>query len=330
MKKIVDISGFVYSGKSSVSDILREVDGLIVPRSEEEFDLLRIPNGLIDLKNAVNDWSPIRTYSALLRFEKTAAHVGTRWGFPYKYYKTGLNYQDRYPLYFQYLQTFLNEITYHTWESPWPYNNFDDNALQTFKRKLFERFGFMQLRTYKLVNKATFLASAQKFVSNMLWSTYPNRQEETLITHNALEPFNPFQNSDLLLNCKCIVVDRDPRDIYATAQIIPPGQSDRLNRYRNMCAGHDVDSFIKRYLLYRSMVTENQNVLRLQFSDLILNYENSLQKIFQFLQINPAQHKRKLQSFNPEVSKVSLELYKRDQVKAFAEDFKKIERRLNL
>lgn len=66
--KIVDLSGFMFSGKSAASDILREFSGVFVPNYLVEFDLLRMPGGLIDLKNAVMDWSPVRTYGAVCRF----------------------------------------------------------------------------------------------------------------------------------------------------------------------------------------------------------------------------------------------------------------------
>lgn len=330
MKKFVDLSGFVYSGKSAISDILREIDGFVVPASEEEFDLLRIPNGLIDLKNSMADWSPIRTYAAFERFKKVSFGVGIRWHSPYKYFRHGLDYQGRYPNYFKYLQTFLDEISYHSWITPWPYSHFNDSPFQTFKRKIAEKLGYIKLRHYTLVDKNRFLPAAQKFVSQLLWSKYEGRNEQILVTHNALEPFSPHKNADLLMNCKCIVVDRDPRDIFATAQIIPPGQSDKLNRYRNMCAGHDVHSFIKRYQLYRSLVIDDPQVLRLDFSEIVLNYEETLQKIYKFLEINPAQHVRKGQSFNPEVSKKSHELYKSEKVKEFENDFKIIAKELGL
>jgi hypothetical protein len=330
MKKFVDLSGYVYSGKSAISDILREIDGFIVPASEEEFDLLRIPNGLIDLKNSVNDWSPIRTYAAFERFKKLSLGVGIRWRFPFKYFRHGLDYQSRYPNYFKYLQIFLNEISYRSWITPWTYSHFNDGPVDTFKRKVSEKFGYIKLRHYTLIDKKSFLPAAQKFVSELLWLKYGGRAEHTLVTHNALEPFSPHLNADLLSNSKCIVVDRDPRDIYATAQIIPPGQSDKLNRYRNMCAGHDVETFIKRYQLYRSLVIESPNVLRLDFADIILNYEETLTKIYNFLEIDPKFHTRKLQSFNPKISQKSYELYKSENVKRFTDDFKTIAKELKL
>lgn len=330
MKKFIDISGYVYSGKSAVSDILREIDGIIVPAVEEEFDLLRIPNGLIDLKNSVNDWSPIRTYAALNRFEKVARNAGVLWKFPYKYFRHGLNYEARYPHYFPLLERYLKEITFISWITPWPYSHFEDGPFATFIRKVIEKFGYIKLRKYRLVNRAAFMESTQRFVSDLLWSKFTDRTENVMVTHNALEPFHPHINADLLSNCKCIIVDRDPRDIYATAQIIPPGQADKLNRYRNMCAGHDVHTFIERYKLYRAQIVQHPQVLRLEFSELINNYEETLKKIYDFLDIDPISHTRKGQSFNPHVSGRSNGLYKDERVKAFVNDFETIKKELGL
>lgn len=330
MKKQIDISGYVYSGKSSVSDILREVDGLIVPDSAEEFDLLRIPNGLIDLKNSVIDWSPIRTHAALLRFEKTALYVGTQWKFPLKYIRTGLNYQQRYPSYFSELEKFMTRITLQEWQTPWQYDNFNDSPIETFKRKVGEKLGIMKLRKFRLINADVFLREANNFTLGLLWSLHQGRTENTLITHNALEPFNPARNSDLLGHCKCIVVDRDPRDIYATAQVIPPGQADRYNRYRNMCGAHDVDTFIARYKNYRARIVNDPQVLRLNFSDIVENYEQTLTRIFSFLEIDPKNHTQKKKHFKPEVSVKTLNMWKQDRFAVYQNDFLKIQKSLNL
>jgi len=95
--KVIDLSGYMFSGKSAVSDILREFNGVYVPNYLVEFDLLRMPGGLIDLKHAVMDWSPIRTFAAINRFDKLVNRLACSPKFPQKLFKTGYGYNQRYP-----------------------------------------------------------------------------------------------------------------------------------------------------------------------------------------------------------------------------------------
>ena len=55
----VDIAGFGNSGKSIVSDYLKEFKNIYVPRKDFEFNLLRGPGGLIDMHyGLVENWTP--------------------------------------------------------------------------------------------------------------------------------------------------------------------------------------------------------------------------------------------------------------------------------
>ena len=51
----IDISGIGNSGKTALSDMLREVDGIHVHEGFFEFNLIRFPDGIFDLKWAICD-----------------------------------------------------------------------------------------------------------------------------------------------------------------------------------------------------------------------------------------------------------------------------------
>jgi hypothetical protein len=144
---------------------------------------------------------------------------------------------------------------------------------------------------------------------------------QTVVVHNSLEAFDPARNLDLYGNAKAIVVDRDPRDIYATAQVIEPGQRDRLNRYLNICAGHDVDLFIRRFNIYRSNVRENPNVLRMSYEDVVQNYDRAVGSILEFLGVERSRHVRARQWFDPEVSRKNVGMWKHQRFRKYWRDF---------
>ena len=74
--KYIDINGTGNSGKSTITDLLREFEGVFLYDHLFEFDLIRIQGGLIDLKHNIHDyWSPIRADYAVQRFMKTAKRL---------------------------------------------------------------------------------------------------------------------------------------------------------------------------------------------------------------------------------------------------------------
>jgi hypothetical protein len=324
--KIIDLSGYMFSGKSAVSDILREFDGVHVPNYRVEFDLLRMPSGLIDLKNSVMDWSPVRTYGAVCRFDKLVNTLAFAPRFPEKLYKTGFGYTQHYPNIVRLKDEFLSSIMAVQWDTPWPYADIDDGPIDTFVRKIYSKLSRNKSRKYFLVNTESFIPAAQKFIQSLLMDSIGNHHSNILVTHNALEPFLPGNNLDLLGDdAICIVVDRDPRDIYATAITSQVGFNDNLQLYRRIAGAHDLEVFIKRYLTYRRNIKlGDSRVLRLNFRDLVLDYDQSLQKICDFTGLAATQQVHKKLYFDPEKSRSNLDLWKRDELASYANDFSRI------
>jgi len=324
--KVLDLSGYMFSGKAAVSDLLREFKGIHVPNYRVEFDLLRISGGLIDLRHALDDWSPIRTHSALNRFEKTIKKLAATPGFPQKFYSTGFGYARLYPDIIECLEQFLTESVTLEWETPWPYDDLEDSGLATFVRKLLGRVGHNKMRHYRLTFPDAFYPAAQGFVHRILTRDLNVAEYGILVTHNALEPFDPGKNLVLLgEKAQCIVVDRDPRDIYATAITTQQGFNDNLEFYRRIAGAHDVDTFIKRYNLYRSMINDlSDRVLRVNFEDLVTNYQATVDNVCSFLELGRTDHQEPYKYFDPERSRHNMELWKLKELEIFKGDFQRI------
>ena len=68
---VVNLTGYNYSGKGAVSAILREYETIKSFKHGREFELFRMPGGLIDLRSALVDtWSPMRSDMAIRNFKK--------------------------------------------------------------------------------------------------------------------------------------------------------------------------------------------------------------------------------------------------------------------
>jgi hypothetical protein len=324
--RVVDLAGFMFSGKSAVSDLLREFEGFEVPNYRSEFDLLRIGGGLIDLKHAVMDWSPIRTPAALQRFERVVNRLAAAPTFPRKLFTTGFGYTKRYPNLLPATRELIDAIIAVEWQTPWPYEDLNDGGFATLKRKTLTRLRSVPYRCYRLVSRRNFMPAAQRYVDQLLWHATDRATIDTLVTHNALEPFNPQANLDLLgPDAKCIVVDRDPRDIYATAITTQPGFNDDLALYKRIAGAHDIDVFIARHRLYReSCVSSAPDVLRLRFEDLVCRYDETVAEICTFLNVSAARHREPGKFFKPEAARRNVGLWKNGALSAFEGDFQKI------
>jgi hypothetical protein len=324
--KIVDLSGFMFSGKAALSDLLREFPEVHVPNYRVEFDLLRVSGGLIDLRNAVDDWSPIRTHAALNRFEKTIRKLASSPCFPQKLFSTGFGYTRIYPKLIEYLEQFIKESVVLEWKTPWPYDDLEDGIWDTFARKLLQKLGINKSRHYRLTSPDVFYPAAQRFVHRILARDLDVTSNKILVTHNALEPFDPGKNLVLLgQRAQCIVVDRDPRDIYATAITSQQGFNDNLEFYKRIAGAHNIDTFIKRYNLYRSMINDSsKNVLRITLQDLVNDYSDTLDIICAFLGLSRDGHKDQFRYFDPKLSKENVELWKRAELEPFIDDFRLI------
>jgi hypothetical protein len=73
---LLDLNGYMFSGKAAISDLIREFDGISVPNYREEFDLIRIPGGLADLMRAFDSGSLIAVDHALRAYLRLVETFG--------------------------------------------------------------------------------------------------------------------------------------------------------------------------------------------------------------------------------------------------------------
>lgn len=94
---------------------------------------------------------------------------------------------------------------------------------------------------------------------------------------------------------RIIATERDPRDIYLTA------------KHRWMTLDYpckDVDIYCKYYKWLRGTIKEalNTKVLKIQFEDLVFNYDKTVAEIEDFLEISSKYHINPKTKFIPEKS----------------------------
>ncbi|MEY8339332.1 hypothetical protein AALB16_15135 [Lachnospiraceae bacterium 62-35] len=104
-------------------------------------------------------------------------------------------------------------------------------------------------------------------------------------------------------------IDRDPRDIYIDLLNGKSLIGKELEKSRNPYI------YVKWHNAFRTQCKTDseleKNVFRIQFEDLVENYSNVVPIIEEFLGLNPNDHKRPKEFFDPDKSKRNVGLWKK-------------------
>lgn len=326
MYKFVDISGFGHSGKGVITDLLKEFDGYRVPHYNFEFNLLRIQGGLLDLCTALHDdWSPIRSDAAIRRFKKVVLRLGTKAKLtrPYSMFiANGMNYEQYFKEnFFRLSDQYIKSLINYSYEGYWPYPIIDEpSIMQFYQRVIANIFGKKQFnQTVYMATPDNFFQLTRKYL-NDLYTCISNKDTHVFVMHNAIEPFNPIRGLNLFEDAKIIIVQRDPRDIYASIFVkdgvfIPAYEKKHFWKMKKSFLNTDnIQNFIERQKLQFSKIkstVDDHRILRLRFEDIVLKYEETIANILNFLGETPSIHVRKKNFFDPEKSIKNIGLWKR-------------------
>jgi len=305
--RFLDLSGYAFTGKHAVIDLMREFDGYHVPHFQFEFCLLRIQGGILDLKTAlVDDWSPIRSDAAIRRFRRLVRRLGTKNSRmdPRTWFESiGYNYDEYFDhRFFKLSQKYLEELVELSWKSEWPFAMADWSGLELCWNRIKRNLGFKGAYMVEVcvAPPGNFIPATRRYLRDLL-SSSAAPGTSTIVMHNAFEPFNPYRSLDLFDEAKCIIVDRDPRDNYVAGLWYKPLRVPAVE-------------FVRRYRSHRMAAKANLKpsgqILRLQYEDLILRYGETLDRILSFLGEDKSVHVRPLRYFDPAVSAKNIGIWK--------------------
>ena len=320
--QFVDVSGIGSSGKSAVTDLLREFDCLYVPHFQFEFDLIRAPGGLLDLRHAVKeDWSPIRSHAALRRFRRLARVLGAD-PKPWQLWQLANSASQRYSrqfgaAYFEAWDELCDALVALSYRAEWPYDDYEISGAWRLTKRLLKRFGLRErfLHEVTVIDGQHFDELARRAMQR-LYAPLMREGQVAAILNNAIEPYNPAPGLDMLGDARQIVVVRDPRDVFATGQKatgdarlsgIQAFDNDGLNK--TFLASDNVDTFCQRHRIHWDALPNDDDdprVLRIWFEDLVGQPEDTISRICRFLELDPSRHTAPNTAFKPEVSRKSV------------------------
>ncbi|MBL97088.1 MAG: hypothetical protein CMF52_04655 [Legionellales bacterium] len=303
---IVDVSGYSYSGKGAVMDVLRDFLSVEVHQKEFEFLLVRATDGLYDLRSTiVQNPSDIRNDMAIRRFciltKYLAAQPTSFWEPKSLFRPPGQNYTKIFPGFQRATEAFIRRIC-STSLQYWPFPALYDQSLVAMKEKW---VNFFQQRRERLkfdshIDAETFDAAARDYLHEVLLGSL-RIDTKAIVTSNMLEFYNPRVFLDAIQPCKLVVVDRDPRGIYCS----DPKTKDSFDKEEIAC------KFISDFRYYRCdkfiEALDHPNILRFQFEDLFLNFEAATSSLGEFLELERGVIRR---HFSPEKSRDNFKPWK--------------------
>jgi hypothetical protein len=322
-RKFVDISGYGHSGKTAVSDFLRQYSCVFSYPNNIEFELFRVPGGLLDLYYAIYEsWNLIRSRVRIKEFRELVKRIGTVPS--YRQPATHLNASGHcYDLLFNHRfielsEAFIEKLISGRQESFWPYDNLRINPVHLAWNKLKYK------ATKKLVTTEIYYSSRQSFLPLVtayiqeLFDQVAGEEHSHVMLSNAFEPFNPGPCLDMAGDALCIVVDRDPRDIYAslldsTKKFVPEFERKRnIEKIKQLMTGFgDVHQYISRFKTLKENIVpkDDPRVLRIRYEDFINRHEEEVSRIMSFTGI-PADSRSTASFFNLDDSKKNVGLWK--------------------
>lgn len=325
---VVDVSGYSFTGKSAFFDLLCEFDGFTHHSKEFEFDLLRVRSGILDLKFAlVDSWSPIRSSEAVSAFHHLISTIGGNKSTYSRLFQSGAHYDHYFPGFTEISLRFIDSLICAKWNCEWPYPLYGKNKWNICFTKAMQKIGCMRESQFILSRMtAEEFYDRTRLYFNELFGALGESACSGFILSNAFEPFEPLQSIALFDCAKSIIVDRDPRDIYLSALMAGKIAGSKVGQ---AVTGGGVQTFIDRFRVYRSKF-ENQSpsVYRTNFESLVLNYDEELLRIRNFLGPENLNHSQKGAYFNPNESAKNIGQWKMDKNKKYFSDVELIKSEL--
>jgi len=321
---IIGACGFGSTGSSVISDYLLEYENVIV-LDGLEFTLVWETDGLIDLAWHVMNphGSTTDSITAIERYFKLIKKNA------HDYYGSG--HIDKKVLW-ESTNNFIDSITAIKWK--WYDLQEDDFWARFFKKYLLRNrvIPFAELKLKKRLNcypmvdvrfsmmPKNFYEAAKRHINELLVAMGADFSK-TIVLDQPFSGNNPAVCFPFYEDPYAIVVDRDPRDNYVFART-------KLLGRNHFMPVDNVEDYVKYYRGIRDnqqYKEEHERVLRMQFEDLVYDYDNSTKKVREFLHLPANPNPKSI--FDPSLSIANTQVYKR--FPEYAKDIEYIEKNLS-
>lgn len=311
-RQSVAVTGYFGTGSSAVLDLLKEYEGVhIVPETgwAYEHSVFFVPGGLFSLcSQLLHGNSPQTSDMVINDFIAAMRRLNDNdfgWFGSYKsmFDRKFMDIVDDFVRKISVVKTSSNAN--HTIKVRFsPAKAAVQLAYHIFKKRHFHKYGLWYVKDNKPIyfsmpTEDELYAAAREFTSSYTNLFSPEMGGHIIFDHmiwpQQVEAYKKCFDSSF----KVVVVVRDPRDVYISDQYmwsVPPMGHSKAH------FPTDVIEFIDEWKRTIGGTSNSENLLILQFEDLVYHYEETKKSLEKFLGIKPEQHKRKGQYFKPEAS----------------------------
>lgn len=313
--KIITTTGLYGTGSSAITDLLSEYENVSC-KGDFEIRVGFDPYGISDLEyNLIENPNRNNSSNAIKRFKKIVNHLH------------GSVFQKNYEKYFdgqfkKISDEYIKKLIVFEYYGRWHYDLIERGRLVFFVDRSYNKFfsiiknlfGIKNDVNHSLLSKkepayATItdemlFLSATKEYYDELFKVVNKENKEILMVDQLVPATNIKRYERYFSNITVIVVERDPRDIYLLEKYVWKGHT---------VPYYDIDTFCNWYIWTREMYekSEKGNSIKIQFEDLIYEYDNTVKEIEHAIGLDEKQHIRKLQKFNPKISKNNTRLWEK-------------------
>lgn len=312
--KIMTCASYYGSGSSAIIDLISEYDN-VKNLSDFEFRFLHDLDGIEDLEyhlvknhNRHNSGHAIKRFQRLMNFNNGNVFS--------KRYSKYLKNDKLLALTDEYIKS-LVDFEYPGW---WFYDLYDKGndkyylyqiANHVCRKIPIDRFRI--LKNEKILcshpDEKRFIEATKKYVSKLL-NALNDEQKEYLVI-DQLVPSANISNTLKYLEDETFVfvVDRDPRDVYLLEKYYWKGRHCPL----------DPEVFCKWFAYTHNAgngAESNKNIVKIQFEDIIYNYERIEKLIENITGLKHENHIKRFDMMNPIISAINTQLWKKHDDKA--------------
>ena len=299
---LITCASYYGSGSSAITDLISEYAD-VKSLTNYEFRFAQDPDGISELEyNLVENFNRHNSGHALKRYRKLVDYYGNH--FLVKRYEPffGNRWKE---LSYKYIESLVD----FKFSGIWQYDYYDKGAFYEFMYKLPDRILSRTIWRHKpdkhflLGDKITyashpseekFLECTRAYTDSLMEAANPEGMSYMLVDQ-LLPSSNIARHLRYFNDIKVFVVERDPRDIYLLAKY----------EWNDTTVPRDIDLFCKWYKYTRS--TQNSEftddrIMKVQFEDLIYRYEETRDKIINFVGLDESMHVKPFEYLKPEES----------------------------
>lgn len=334
MQQIITCTGYGFTGSSAATNIIEEFENVKSLDAGFECTFLHEPDGIRDLETAFKEGHRLKVDMAVKRFLRLVNILNSRVEFQ-KYFNGNF---ERHSI------DYINSICTTQWQGNWhrgsdtiKFSKQDLLYYNLAKQIFLNEYSYKNYSlyepdtwhpTYQMRNKSfyaffdnSFYAKTQDYIKKLFLEVAIHTDAKRVLIDQFFSAYNISAYLKYAPQTKVVIVDRDPRDLYVL---------NKSSWGEPYIPTDDVNTFISWYSGTRfsqKVEAENNNVLLLHFEELIFDYENSLWKLKNFLDLRDEEHIKKGLCFNPKKS--AKNTYKFKNYPQWKDDILKIEKELS-